>query len=131
MAKKQKTNEQEVKLITEAAERVMEKKSKIKELQAEIDKDLEVVKAHALKTGERRYGKVQVYERTSNKLSMNMEEKELTEIFKKRRLYKYTALKLDKKEIIEQADSDEDLQKLLIEMSVVITTETELHLKYF
>jgi len=107
MAKKLKASESELKVVTEAAERVMENKAKIKELQEQIEKDTEIVRKHALKTGERRYGKVMVYERSKNKLVLpdKMKEGDLVEMLKKRKLYRYTSLELDKKLIIELARS--------------------------
>lgn len=133
MAKQIRTTESELKLITEAAERVMENKTKIKELQEQIEKDTELVRKHAMKTGERRYGKVMAYERNKKKLIIpsKMKESDLLELFKKRKLYRYTSLELNKKEIIEQADHDGDLAKLLEEASIYTETETELHLKYY
>lgn len=130
MAKK--TSPTDLKKVTEAAERIMENKSKIKELQEQMKQDMELVEKHALQTGERRYGKVQVYERNSSKLVLpgNLKEDEFADILRKRKLVGYTKLGIDKKAIIE-ATEDSALNEILDELSIEVTTESSLHLKYF
>ena len=137
MAKKIKSanhEAQEMITITAAAERVMEAKRQIKELETEMKKDVEIVREHAKRTGCRRYGNVEVYER-SNPVKLilpdSMTDDELKKILSKNKFDRYLRTDVDVKLMIKNWGADDGLMKLLAKNKIHAEQSIELHLKHF
>lgn len=137
MAKKIKSanhEAQEMTIITAAAERVMEAKRQIKELETEMKKDIEIVREHAKRTGCRRYGNVEVYER-SNPVKLilpeSMTQDELKNLLSKNKFDRYLRTDVDVKLMIKNWGADDGLMKLLAKNKIHAEQDVELHLKHF
>ena len=104
-----KTTKKSMALATAAAERILEAKRKIKELNQQMESDIALVRDHAKRTGHRRYGMVEVYERKNPKQLVFPEG--MTEESLKRMLYKttyrgYITSVLDTKRILDEYESN-------------------------
>lgn len=119
---------------TEAAERILENKAKIKELQAEVKKDMKFVCKHSEETGHRRYGNAEIYERMKPAkivLPAGMKDDDFRKKLNAASLRKYTETIINKKLIIDSCHEDEELRNLLEELEVEIIQENGLHIKHF
>lgn len=129
-----KTTKKSMALATAAAERILEAKRKIKELNQQMESDIALVRDHAKRTGHRRYGMVEVYERKNPKQLVFPEG--MTEESLKRMLYKttyrgYITSVLDTKRILDEYESNTELNAMMEEMGIEVQQDSELHFKAF
>lgn len=123
-----------MKLATEAAERILEAKRKIKELTQQMESDIALVRDHAKRTGHRRYGTAEVYERKNPKqlvLPDGMTEESLRRMLCKTTYRGYIISVLDTKRILDEYETNNELNAMMEEMGIEVQQDSELHFKAF
>lgn len=118
-----------LKTATEAAERIMKYKSMIKELRSKMEDDMQLLCQHAQRTGNRRYGSVQVFERTTTKLTIE-QEVELIKALSANQKRLYVKQSLNTKALL-QAKDDPEIKDLLQHYGAEVEQSTSFQTKHY
>lgn len=118
-----------LKTATEAAERIMKYKSMIKELRSKMEDDMQLLCQHAQRTGNRRYGSVQVFERTTTKLTIE-QEVELIKALSAKQKRLYVKQSLNTKALL-QAKDDPEIKDLLQHYGAEVEQNTSFQTKHY